>query len=214
MEVGVMLTGGLLALAGCGGGTRVVTKTVTAKRPATISNPNPKPAPATGPSPAALGSEHAADATAIADDAMQIASPVGAAVYGTAIAAAAGTLSTATAAATGPGSSGASGPRAAPKRVVSGQGSGEYAVAYTNGTFHHPSQIILNVSASPPQTGSVDWNVVCFENSGGIGRKEGRETIQLPTTKTLPLPAPSSTCIGSANVQLSKSGSVTISISG
>jgi hypothetical protein len=208
-----MLTGGLLALAGCGGGTRVVTKTVTTARHATVSKPAPAPTPtpATGPSPAALAANHAAAATAIADDALQAASPLGAAVFVTAAATAAGTMSTATSAGAVTGHGGGA---PAPKRVVSGQGSGEYAVAFTNGTFHHPSQIVLNVAASPPQTGSVDWNVVCFENSGGIGRKEGRETLQLPTTKTLPLPAPSSTCIGSANVQLSKSGTVTISISG
>ncbi len=211
----MMLTGGLLALAGCGGGTRVVTKTVVGARPATVSNPTPAPATATGPSQAALDAAHAADATTIADDAMQAASPVGDAVFMTAMAAAAGTLSTAgTTGAAGSGHGHTSAPAPAPKRVVSGQGSGQYAVAYTNGTFHHPSQIVLNVAASPPQTGSVDWNVVCFELSGGIGRKEGRETLQLPTTKTLPLPAPSSTCIGSANVQLSKTGTVTISISG
>ena len=99
-------------------------------------------------------------------------------------------------------------------QVVAGHASGEYAVAYTSGTFHHPSQIVLNVSASPAQAGSVDWNVVCFEKSGGVGRQEGHSTLQLPASKTLPLPAPSNSCIASANVQLSKTGTVTISLTG
>jgi hypothetical protein len=204
-----MLTGGLLVLAGCGGGTRVVTKTVTGTPPPTVSKPTP--APAAGPSAASLAAAHAVDATAIGDNAMQIVSPVGDAAFMAAAMAAAATMSNATSASSGHGGRA---PKSGPHRVVSGQGSGQYAVVYTNGTFHHPSAIVLDVSASPPQTGTVDWNVVCFELSGGIGRKEGRETLQLPITKTLPLPAPSSTCIGSANVQLSKSGTVSISISG
>ncbi|HWF75442.1 MAG TPA: hypothetical protein VG186_18990 [Solirubrobacteraceae bacterium] len=211
-----MLTGGLLALAGCGGSTHVVTKTVVATTPSTVATTPPPPATHTGPSQAAIAAAHSADAAAIATDAVQAASPLGSALFATAVAAATGATSSTTTSAPARrrshhGGGAASG---APKRVVSGQGSGEYAVAYTNGTFHHPSQIVLNVSASPAQAGSVDWNIVCFELSGGIGRKEGRATLQLPTTKTLPLPAPSSTCIGSANVQLSKSGNVTISISG
>jgi hypothetical protein len=206
-----MLTGGLLVLAGCGGGTRVVTKTVTGTPPATVS----KPTPPAGPSAASLAAAHAVDATAIGDNAMQAASPVGDAVFMTAAMAAAQTMSTATSTSSGRGrGAGAGASKSGPHRVASGQGTGQYAVVYTNGTFHHPSAIILDIAASPPQLGTVDWSIVCFELSGGIGRKQGRETLQLPITKTLPLPAPSSTCIGSANVQLSKTGTVSISISG
>jgi hypothetical protein len=208
--VGLMLTGGLLALAGCGGGTRVITKTVTAGGGTTTPTPAPAPRPA-GPSAAAVAANHTFAGTAVAASAEQAALPVGDAVFATAAAAAAGTI--ASQASPGGGGS-ASGASTGGSRVVSGQASGEYAVAYTSGTFHNPSHIVLNVAASPAQPGSVDWNIVCFELSGGIGRKEGRATLQLPTTKTLPLPAPSHTCIGSANVQLSKSGTVTISISG
>jgi hypothetical protein len=208
--VGLMLTGGLLALAGCGGGTRVITKTVTSGNGTTAGAPAPAPRPA-GPSLAAVAANHTFAGTAVAANAEQAALPVGAAVFATAAAAAAGTIATQASAGSGGSGSGAS---SNGSRVVSGQASGEYAVAYTSGTFHNPSHIVLNVAASPTQPGSVDWNIVCFELSGGIGRKEGRATLQLPTTKTLPLPAPSHTCIGSANVQLSKSGTVTISISG
>lgn len=213
IEVGVMLTGGLLALAGCGGGTRVVTKTVTVPRGATVTKPTRARQPA-GPSAAAIAAVRTFDASAIAANVEQAAVPVGDAVFVTAAAAAAGTIATeARPAGTNP-SAPRTAPTRTPARVVSGQASGQYAVAYTNGTFQHPSQIVMNVAASPPQTGSIDWNIVCFELSGGIGRKAGRATLQLPTTKTLPLPAPSHTCIGSANVQLSKTGTVSISLSG
>jgi hypothetical protein len=162
-----------------------------------------------------VAANHTFAGTALAADAEQASLPVGDAVFAAAAAAAAGTIAAQASAAGGGGGGGSgSGASTGGSRVVSGQASGEYAVAYTSGTFHNPSHIVLNVAASPPQPGSVDWNVVCFELSGGIGRKEGRATLQLPTTKTLPLPAPSHTCIGSANVQLSKSGTVTISISG
>jgi len=185
-----MLTGGLLALAGCGGSAHVVTKIVT--RPATVSTPAPKPAPA--PSSGATAAAGTFAATAIAGNAVQAASP----------------MATAT---TTPGTAGVAPPPPS-TQVVAGHASGEYAVAYTSGTFHHPSQIVLNVSASPAQAGSVDWNVVCFEKSGGVGRQEGHSTLQLPASKTLPLPAPSNSCIASANVQLSKTGTVTISLTG
>lgn len=204
-----MLTCGLLALAGCGGGTKVVTKTVTAPANGSGSTPAPKPTTAAGPSAAAIAAARAFDSAAIAADVAQAGSPLGDAVFATAAIAAAETLSTQKTT-----TANRTAPAPAPRRVVSGQASGDFAVAYTNGTFHHPSAIVLNIAASPPQSGSVDWNVVCFENSGGIGRKQGRETLQVPTTKTLPLPAPSSSCIASANVQLSKTGTVTISISG
>ena len=204
-----MLAGGLLILAGCGGSTHVVTKVVTQTRPATVSTIAPKP---TSPAPNAAATAAAGSfaATAVAADAAQVAAPVGDAVFAPAAIAAAGTLSIQSPSST---SSVTPSTTVAPK-VVAGHASGEYAVAYTDGTFHHPSKIVLTVSVSPAQTGSVDWNVVCFETSGGIGRNEGRATISLPTTKTLPLPAPSSSCIASANVQLSRTGNVTISISG
>jgi len=203
-----MLTGGLLALTGCGGSSHVVTKTVTSA--ATASTPTPPPAPAPRPAAAPSAATSAFAATLIAADALQGETPVGDAVFGPAEVAAGVTVVTAT----GTTSSTVTAPPAPNKRVVAGHASGEYAVAYTNGTFRRPSQITLTVSASPAQSGSVDWNVVCFEDSGGVGREEGHSTMQLPTTKSLPLPAPSVSCIGSADVQLSKTGTVTISLTG
>jgi hypothetical protein len=203
-----MLTGGVLALAGCGGSTHIVTKTVTLTRPATVSTPAPQPASV--PSASATAAASAFAQTVIAANAAQAGTPVGDAVFGPALIAAAGTLATAATTT----NVGGTAPAAPTSRVVTGNASGEYAVAYTSGTFHNPSQILLTVSASPAQPGTVDWNVVCFEDSGGIGREEGHSTISLPVTKTLALPAPSHSCIGSANVQLSKTGTVTISLTG
>ncbi|HEY5317910.1 MAG TPA: hypothetical protein VIJ20_08010 [Solirubrobacteraceae bacterium] len=211
-EVGVMLAVGLLALAGCGGGSHVVTKTVTLTRPATGAKPattTATPTTPAAPSAAATAAAGRFAATALAANASLAAAPVGAVIFAPAALAATGTLGTQTRSARTPGA-----PAAPTTRVVAGHASGEYAVAYTNGTFRHPSQIVLNVAASPPQTGSVDWNVVCFETGGGVGREEGHESLQLPTSKSLALPAPSTSCIGSANVQLSKTGTVTISLTG
>lgn len=202
-----MLTGALLVLAGCGGSGKVVTKTVTLTRPATVSTPAPRPKPAASAPSAAAGTFAA---IAIAANADQAALPVGDAVFAPAVIAAAEAMSQAASTT----ATGTTAPTATHTHAVVGHASGEYAVADISGTFRHPSQIVLAVSASPAQPGTVDWNVVCFENSGGVGREEGHSTTALPTSKNLPLPAPSNYCIGSANVQLSKSGTVTISITG
>jgi hypothetical protein len=187
----------------------VVTKTVTLTRPATVANQTGAPV---GPSAAALAAARTLGATAVANDAELAATPVGDAVFLTAAAAAAGTLATATTPATQTTKSSTANSHGS---LVAGHASGEYAVAFTNGTFRHPSQIVLNISASPSQPGSVDWNIVCSEVGGGVGREEGRApALQLPAAKTIALPAPSVSCIGSANVQLSKTGTVSISLSG
>jgi hypothetical protein len=183
----------------------VVTKTVTETRPATVSTPARTSKPSSASSTAAAARFAA---TALAANAEQAALTVGDAVFGPAELAAAGVMSAA------PAASATVTPPVARSHVVAGHATGDYAVAYTNGTFHHPSQIVMTISASPSQSGSVDWNVVCFEDGGGVGRDQGHQTLSLPTTKTLSLPAPSTECIVSANVQLSKTGSVTISISG
>jgi hypothetical protein len=210
MEAGVMLMGGLLALSGCGGSVHVVTRTVTAPaKPSTPATPKTPTAPAaptapTGAAASTLGS------AAIADAAEEIGSGVGDAALAPAVleAAARPPTSTRSAAVT------PTAPAVVPTRVISGHATGQYAVAHTNGTFRHPTQIVLNIAASPAQTGSVFWAIVCTEDGGGVGRKQAQLTVQLPSTETLPLPAPSSSCIASANVQLSKSGSVTLSITG
>lgn len=213
----MMLAGGLLALAGCGGGTRVVTRTVTgsSSTPTTVPQPHGTQA-SSAPSKAALAAAHTFAGSALAATAEQAALPVGDAVYAAAAGAAADHLvnQPVTASGLGLNSSGAHGPTRTRNEAVSGQGSGQFAVAYTNGNFEHPSAIVLHVDATPAQSGSVDWNVVCYELSGGVGLKQGRAILSLPTTKTLALPAPSRSCSASANVQLSKTGSVTIAISG
>ncbi len=113
-----------------------------------------------------------------------------------------------------PSTSHSSGPRSGLSQIASGWAAGDYALAVTSGTVNHPTTIELRVSATPSQTGSIDWNMVCDEQGGGVGEKSGEVQGSLPTTLTLPLPAPSTSCIVSAVVQLDQSGDVTISIFG
>lgn len=209
----MMLAGGLLAVAGCGGGTRVITKVVTTGQPTA-----PAKTTVAKPTPDAIAAAQTLVGSSLAANAEQSTLPVGDAVFAAAVGAAADTLTfqpqtSQPSHPSRPGSSSSGGSSTGPRKIVSGSGSGEYAVAYTDGNFQHPTGISLHISASPAQNGSVVWNVVCYEDSGGIGRLEGRDpVIALPATKNLALPAPSNYCTVSANVQLAKTGTVTISI--
>jgi hypothetical protein len=102
----------------------------------------------------------------------------------------------------------------APIRVTANSATGQFAVAHTNGTFKRPTKIMLKVSSSPSQTASVYWTIVCLEHGGGVGHQDAHATVQLPMSESLPVPASPVYCNASANVQLSKSGSVTISLTG
>ena len=99
-------------------------------------------------------------------------------------------------------------------KVASGHAAGDFAVVQTSGTVEGPSKIELKITASPPQQGTVSWDLVCDETGGGVGSKSGQSDISLPGTQNLPLPATSDRCIVSANVQLSQGGDVTIAIYG
>jgi hypothetical protein len=210
-----LLAAGLLALAGCGGGGGAATRSASR-------------------TPTGRGAAHSATAasmgraTAIAAAAAGVASGVGDPVLASAVLAVAATPTTSATAATGgtPTAPAASvtpttathttstAPAPVPTQVIKSSATGQYAVAHINGSFRHPSQIVLKVDASPAQKGSVFWTIVCSEISGGVGHGQAQTTMQLPTSATLPIPAPSKYCIASANVQLSNSGKVTISISG
>lgn len=98
--------------------------------------------------------------------------------------------------------------------LASGHASGDYAIAQTTATANNPSGIELQIQATPSQWGRVTWEVVCQEVGGGAGSKNGQSTRSLPTVEMLSLPAPSTSCIVSANVQISGSGSAVISIYG
>ena len=100
------------------------------------------------------------------------------------------------------------------QQVASGQAAGDYAVAQTSGTVSSPSTIELHLSADPPQGATVSWTMICQETGGGVGSKSGQASLQLPTRKALPLPAPSDSCDVSANAQLSGSGTLHIAIYG
>jgi hypothetical protein len=209
--VGALLLGGLLALTGCGGSVRVVTKTVTAPSTAAVQTTPAKPStPVAAATPTATPG--AIETAAIAHTAEELASGIGDAALVTAAlgapAAAAGTtLST-------PSTPQAKARASAPIRVIAKEATGQYAVAETNGTFKDPARIVLTLDASPPQNATVYWGIVCSELGGGVGQKKVQTTLKLPTSETLPLPAPSSSCIVSANGQLSGTGTLKISISG
>ncbi|MDA8297278.1 MAG: hypothetical protein M0004_11955 [Actinomycetota bacterium] len=96
--------------------------------------------------------------------------------------------------------------------IAQGHAAGDYAIAQASGTANAPHRIAIAVSATPPQSGTVSWNLVCSEKSGGVGSKSGQSTIHLPGTLNAPLPAPSQSCLVAANVQLQASGTVTIAI--
>jgi hypothetical protein len=81
-----------------------------------------------------------------------------------------------------------------------------------SGTTTHPGRQELVITAKPHQAGLVTWELICTENSGGVGSKMGQKTLQLPVVKVVKPPAPSSSCSVSASVQLSATGSVTIAI--
>jgi hypothetical protein len=197
---GVLSMAGLLALTACGGGGHRATHTATAKAKGSA----PTPASGATAKAAPLGP------IAIAGATDEVASAVGDAVLAPAALVAATTPPTGTTAV----ATTKKAPAPVPTRVITSNATGEFAVAHTNGTFRRPTRIVLKVAASPSQNGSVFWTLVCSEDGGGVGHKQAQTTVQLPTSETLPIPAPSTYCIASANVQLSKSGTVTISITG
>jgi hypothetical protein len=100
------------------------------------------------------------------------------------------------------------------QKVASGHASGDAAIASASGTANDPSGIFVSVTSTPPQKGLVSWTMDCTENSGGVGSKSGQNTVNIPVVETLALPGPSNhgSCDVSANVQLSGSGTVTITI--
>jgi hypothetical protein len=96
--------------------------------------------------------------------------------------------------------------------VNSGHANGAYAVAQTSGTASNPNPVELRLIATPSQDGRVSWDLVCDESGGGVGSKSGQSNLSMPGSEKLPVPSGSTSCIVSANVQLSGSGNVTIAI--
>lgn len=96
--------------------------------------------------------------------------------------------------------------------VGSGHASGDYAIAQASGTANEPAKIELSLAATPSQSATVSWDLICDESGGGVGSKTGQSTLSLPTVDVLALPAPSTSCIVSASAQISSSGTVTVSI--
>jgi hypothetical protein len=97
-------------------------------------------------------------------------------------------------------------------QFASGNASGAYAVAGAAGTAETPSNIQLRLVAAPAQSAEVSWTMTCRESGGGVGKKSDQFTLQLPTIQSLPLPAPSDSCIVLANAQLHGSGTLEVSL--
>jgi hypothetical protein len=96
--------------------------------------------------------------------------------------------------------------------VGTGKAVGSYAVAMASGTANNPSRIVLALSATPSQSALVSWDLDCTENGGGVGSKSGQVTLRLPVVEPLIMPAPSSSCIVSGDVQLTGTGTLVITI--
>jgi hypothetical protein len=88
--------------------------------------------------------------------------------------------------------------------------SGDLALTATTGDAKFPAAIDIRVLASPDQSASINWTVICTKDFGA-GSKSGKLTAKTPVTKQLELPMPSpDDCILTGFAQLSRSGEVTI----
>jgi hypothetical protein len=97
-------------------------------------------------------------------------------------------------------------------RFASGSATGNYAVADAVGTADDPSHVNLRAVATPAQAAEVTWTMTCEEEDGGVGQKSGQAKQQLPLVERLPLPAPSTSCIVSVVVQLSRGGTLLLGL--
>jgi hypothetical protein len=102
---------------------------------------------------------------------------------------------------------------ATPMHVVAKQTAvGAYAVAMGAGNATRPARMELVLTAKPRQAAEVSWDLVCTENSGGVGSTMKQRKVVVPTVIALKPPAPSASCIASASAQLAASGSLTVAI--
>jgi hypothetical protein len=93
-----------------------------------------------------------------------------------------------------------------------GRAHGEYAIAQAAGEVSHPSAIFVRVKSIPHQKVSGAWTVVCAKGYGA-GTKSGRVSGYTNFTTPLKLPYNNpSSCIASANAQLSSGGLVKVKL--
>ena len=98
------------------------------------------------------------------------------------------------------------------KVIGSGSGAGDYAVTAASGTANHPHVIYVRVTASPAQSVLVSWDLVCSKGFSA-GSKSGQFNARTPVMRALKMPMNGvSSCIVSADAQLSGSGRLTVQV--
>jgi hypothetical protein len=88
---------------------------------------------------------------------------------------------------------------------------GDFAICVASGNINHPNEIFVHIQASPNQSISGSWSMVCSKGSGA-GSKSGKITGTTPRRKgplNMPYAHPDS-CSVAADAQLSGSGSLVI----
>ena len=92
------------------------------------------------------------------------------------------------------------------KVIGSGSASGDYAVTIASGNASAPHALYVNVTSSPPQSVLVSWSLVCSRGLSA-GSKSGQFRARTPLTRSMKFPMTNvSSCIVSADAQLSGSG--------
>jgi hypothetical protein len=87
---------------------------------------------------------------------------------------------------------------------------GDYATAVASGEADHPSTIWVRVEASPNQTATVYWTMVCSEGYGS-GSKDGEFSGTTAIDRALEFPMPNpDTCYVSASAQIDGSGTLDV----
>ena len=97
---------------------------------------------------------------------------------------------------------------------ASGHASGDFAVASAAGNIDPDGPISVVVKASPDQSMTVSWDVVCAEGFGSAGSKSGQYTARSGSRAILLPSANASSCTVSTNAQLNGSGNLAISVRG
>lgn len=90
--------------------------------------------------------------------------------------------------------------------------SGDFAIAFASGTASRPSAIYVRVIATPRQTVSVNWNMICSRGTGA-GSKEGSYNTSDTGLRRLRMPtAHPDSCTVAAGGSLARGGRIKVLI--
>ncbi len=96
------------------------------------------------------------------------------------------------------------------KRIGSASASGDFAIALASGTAKRPLGVYVSTVATPRQSVSVNWTMVCSKGFGA-GSKSGSHTTSSSRKRKLRLPMSNpSSCTVSASGSLEDGGKVTV----